>query len=265
MYKLIVSDLDGTLLNAEHRLGDSTREVLTALRRRGVAIMLASGRHVQDMRTFSARLGGVDGLISSNGAAVHDRQGQLLQYQAIDRDCLPFLLSDPAFARVQTNVYRLDDWIVEIPAPHLLQYHQDSGFAYQVADFATLDDAPVLKIFYFHDDPALLRKLEQMIHERAGERLTTTYSLPNVLEVMAQGVSKGAALARVLQQRGIAPPDVMAFGDGRNDLELLRDVGKGVMMGNAAAELKAALPELEVIGSNAEESVARYLERCLGA
>ena len=263
MYKLIVSDLDGTLLNAEHRLGDYTREVLSTLRRRGVEIMLASGRHFQDIRRLSGRLGGSDGLISSNGAAVHDRQNQLLHCHAIDPDCLPFLLSDPAFARAQTNVYRLDDWVVETPEPSLLQYHRESGFAYRVSDFAALDDAPVLKVFYFHDDAEYLRDLERLILGGYGDRLTITYSLPNVLEVMALGVSKGAALARALEQRGIRPTDVIAFGDGRNDLEMLRDVGKGVLMGNAAPELKDALPDLEVIGSNADESVARYLARLL--
>ena len=263
MYKLIVSDLDGTLLNAEHRLGDYTRDVLSALRRRGIEIIFASGRHFQDIRGLSGRLGGPDCLISSNGAAVHDRQGQLLHCRAIDPDCLPFLLSDPAFARVQTNVYRIDDWIVETPEPSLLQYHRESGFAYRVSDFAALDDAPVLKVFFFHDDAGYLRDLESLILGGHGDRLTITYSLPNVLEVMALGVSKGSALARALQQRGIRPADVIAFGDGRNDLDMLRDVGKGVVMGNAAPELKDALPDLEVIGSNAEESVARYLERLL--
>ena len=260
MYKVMVSDLDGTLLNAEHRLGDDTRAVLDTLRRLGVGIMLASGRHFQDIHGLSRSLHDRDCLISSNGAAVHDSQSRLLQYSAIDPICLPFLLCAPEFNRVQTNVYRIDDWLVETPAPNLLRYHRESGFTYRVVDFARRDDAPVLKVFYYHDDTDHLRDLERLILERHGDRLTTTYSLPIVLEVMARGVSKGEAIAQTLKRHGILPADVIAFGDGRNDLEMLRDAGKGVLMGNAVPELKAALPDLEVIGSNAEESVAHYLE-----
>jgi hypothetical protein len=81
------------------------------------------------------------------------------------------------------------------------------------------------------------------------------------LEVMAAGVSKGAALGPVLDRLGLSAEEVIAFGDGMNDLELLGQVGKGVLMGNADPRLKAALGHLEVIGNNADESVAGYLDR----
>ena len=77
---------------------------------------------------------------------------------------------------------------------------------------------------------------------------------------MAQGVSKGAALARVAERLGVALGEVIAFGDGMNDLEMLQLVGKGVRMANADPRLQEALPHLEEIGNNREESVARYLE-----
>ncbi len=263
MYKLVVTDLDGTLLTADHRLGEYTRGVLGRLRRQGVEIMLASGRHYQDVRSLSEQLGSRGCLISSNGAAVHDREAQLVHCHAIDPACLDFLLRDPTFDRVHTNVYRPDDWLVEAPEPTLLRYHQDSGFAYRIVDFAGLDDVPVLKVFYYCRDPDHLRTLERAITERHGNHLTTTYSLPVVLEVMAKGVSKGSALEGVVERLGFAPQDVIAFGDGRNDLEMLRYAGKGVLMANADPGLREALPGLEVIGSNQDESVATYLQTVL--
>jgi len=62
---------------------------------------------------------------------------------------------------------------------------------------------------------------------------------------------------------GLRPEEVIAFGDGPNDLEMLRCAGKGVLMANAAPELRATLPDLEVIGPHAEEAVAHYLARWL--
>ncbi len=259
MYRLVVCDLDGTLLNPQHRLGAYTRRVLTRLLDLGVELMLASGRHFGDVHGLSKGLGANGGLISSNGAAVHDAGGTLVHYQALDPMCLEFLLRDPVFDSVHVNVYRIDDWLVERPEPRLLQYHQASGFAYRVVDFAKLDAQPVLKVFFYGDRQCLL-DLEGLVHERCPGRLATTFSLPVTLEVMAAGVSKGAALGRVVDGLGLKPSEVIAFGDGMNDLELLRGVGKGVLMGNADPRLKAALDGQEVIGTNAEESVARYLD-----
>lgn len=262
---LIVTDLDGTLLNHEHRLGDYTRAVLDALWSRGVEVMLASGRHHRDMRGICEQVSYRGYLISSNGATVHDDQGRLVDWSAIDPECLDFLLRDPLFERVHTNVYLIDEWLVETPEPALLGYHQDSGFSYRVTDFGALTEVPVVKVYYYHTDAAHLRDLERVIEQRYGDRLCTTYALPVVLEVMAKGVSKGDALDLVLQRTGRTREQVIAFGDGRNDLELLSIAGKGLLMSNAVPALKAALPTLEVIGSNAEESVARYLERLLGS
>lgn len=256
---LIVSDLDGTLLNAEHRLGEETRRVLLALVDRGFELVLASGRHFQDIRCHAQILSAGGCLISSNGAAIHDRQGQLLHHHPIDADCLDFLLRDPLFDAVHTNVYRAGDWLVSSAEPRLLEYHQESGFAYRIRDFAALDDEPVLKVFYYSEDVARLERLEGAIHERLADRVTTTYSLPVVLEVMARGVSKGDALARTLARLDISAEEVIAFGDGRNDIEMLRLAGARAIMANAAPWLKAALPQAEVIGSNAEEAVAQYL------
>lgn len=259
MHKLIVCDLDGTLLNAEHRLGDYSRSVLARLRELGIELMLASGRHFQDIRRLSDQLGGGGCLISSNGAAVHDHQARLVHRTAIDPGCVDFLIGDPAFRGVHVNVYRSEDWLVERAEPHLLQYHQDSGFAYRVADLRSMGPDDVLKVF-FYGEPAELKTLEALVLDRHGERLTTTFSLPVTLEIMAKGVSKGTALARVAEGLGIPLSEVVAFGDGMNDLEMLKVAGTGILMANADPRLKEALPHLKEIGSNREESVARYLE-----
>ena len=259
MYQLVVCDLDGTLLNAEHRLGAYSQTVLGRLRDQGVEIMLASGRHFQDIRRLSDQLGGKGCLISSNGAAVHDRQARLVHRSTIDPQCVDFLVGDPVFAQVHTNVFRSEDWLVARPEPELLAYHRDSGFSYQVTDLGAMEQDDVLKIF-FYGEPQHLRWLDALVLERYGDRLTTTFSLPVTLEVMARGVSKGTALERVAGRLGVALEEVIAFGDGLNDLEMLGRVGKGVVMDNADPRLKESLHHLERIGSHRDESVAHYLE-----
>lgn len=256
--RLVVSDLDGTLLTREHRIGDYTRQVLRGLRDQGVDLLLASGRHFQDVRAVSALIGSGVHTISSNGAAVYDGEGTVVELTSIEPACLAFLVTDPAFASVHKNLFRARDWLVERPEPRLLAYHEESGFAYRVVDFRGLEPEPVLKVFYFGEHSELL-DLENHIRERCEGEVATTFSLPFTLEVMAGGVSKGAALERVCKRMGVDLSEVVAFGDGLNDLEMLRAAGSGVLMGNADPRLRAALPGNPVIGYNTEEAVAHYL------
>jgi Cof subfamily protein (haloacid dehalogenase superfamily) len=260
MPELVVCDLDGTLLNPEHRLGEYTLSVLDRLPSRGVELMLASGRHFQDVRCYAAQLSGHGCLISSNGAAVYDAQLRLLDCRPLAPYCFKALIADPLMDGVHHNVYRLDDWLVARPEPYLLGYHRDSGFAYQVTDLTAIDGYRVLKVFFYGDHDRLV-EIERHIIKRFPGRVSTTFSLPETLEVMECGVSKGSALERVLKPLHIDLAHVLAFGDGLNDRELLECVGTGVIMGNADPRLRKALPQLEVIGSNADEAVARYLER----
>jgi hydroxymethylpyrimidine pyrophosphatase-like HAD family hydrolase len=302
MYKLVVSDLDGTLLGPDHRLGDYTRGVLGRLRAAGTDLVLASGRHFMDIRGIARLLaaqGASDGgrkpgrnrvtaaggrtkldraedgapteaehgyLISCNGAAVNAADGRLVQATCLGQEPLGFLLHDPLFRSVHTNVFLADAWLVEQADPSLLRFHRDSGFCYRVVDFAALDDPAVLKVYFSGAHDHLL-DLEAEILTRYGETLGTTFSLPQTLEVMAAGVSKGAALARLLPDLGLTPADVVCIGDGLNDLEMLRLVADGgglaLLMDNADDRLHAALPDLPRIGSHADEAVASYLERML--
>lgn len=262
-FKLVVSDLDGTLLTPEHQVGDYTRRVLRGLRDQGIELVLASGRHFQDLRAISAHLGSGMCTISCNGAAVYDHNGEVLDLKAIEPSCLDFLVSDPAFGSVHTNVFCVRDWLVERPEQRLLAYHAESGFAYRVVDFRRLDHEPVLKVFFYGEHEELLG-LQTYIVERCRGRVTTTFSLPFTLEVMAEGVSKGAALERVRERLGLDASEVIAFGDGLNDLEMLRAAGSGVLMRNADPLLKAALPGNPAIGGNEEEAVACYLDELYG-
>lgn len=262
MYRLVVSDLDGTLLTPEHRLGAYTQAVLERLRARGVELILASGRHFQDIRAYAAQLGGHGCLISSNGAAVHDRHGHPLYCRPLDPECVAALIAEPEFAGTHTNVYRAEEWLVARPEPYLLQFHRDSGFAYRVVDLQTIDRTQVLKVFFYGGHERLV-EMERAVLARFGARVTTTFSLPVTLEVMGAGVSKGAALEWVAERLGIGLAQTIVFGDGLNDREMLERAGRGLLMENADQRLKASLPGLETIGSNRDESVARYLEALL--
>lgn len=262
-FRAIVSDLDGTLLNGQHILGDVTVQTLMQLTERNVDIVLATGRNHIDVSRILQKIQIESAvMITSNGARAQTLQGEVLV-----SNCLPEHIAleimnlsfDPT--RVCVSSYQGDDWFINIDVPQLRKYHQDSGFMYQVVDFKKHHGKAAEKVFFIGRETQDLIGIEQHIKQHYGELVNVTYSTPQCLEVMNKNVSKATALAQVLAHRDYGLQDCIAFGDGLNDVEMLREVGKGYMMGNADPRLKERCPELESIGSNLDESVARHLQQ----
>jgi len=103
--------------------------------------------------------------------------------------------------------------------------------------------------------------LAEALGATVGDAFTTTYSGATFVEISASGVDKASALAALCAQRGIDRTTVVAFGDMRNDLPMLRWAGRGIAVANAHPEVLAAVAD--VTESNAEDGVARALERLL--
>lgn len=262
MFKAIVSDLDGTLLNAHHQLTPYTIRVLRAVAAGGVDLVLASGRPFADVEPLRRQIGLPMYLITSNGAQVHTPEGELLTQTSIAPMLVAELILAGRQASAHINVYRGDEWLVESDNPGLLKMHENSGFSYSKQDLLSLSHQGVIKVF-FEGDPKLLGCLEQqLIHQFQG-KLEIAFSLPNLLEVMAPGVNKAQALQQVLPRLQVNSAQAMAFGDGLNDLELLQSVGRGLLMKNAHPRLRGALHQHEVIGRHCCDAVACYLQKHL--
>lgn len=260
MYDVIVSDLDGTLLNSHHQVSDYTREVLHALAARNIELIVATGRHYVDVRSIRDKLGLDVSLITSNGAMVHNPDDKLIYNQTIPAEMVEELVWRFRLPGVHLNMYRGEHWLVEEAMPGLLDFSPDSDFRYQLADLRATSKQGVEKVFYAGDHERLLQ-LEDMLLAHFGDRLNITFSLPICLEVMHGEVNKGSAVASLMGLQGTPLQRVIAFGDGMNDYEMLSGVGRGVVMANAHSRLRDALPRHERTLSADEDGVARYLAR----
>ena len=120
----------------------------------------------------------------------------------------------------------------------------------------------VLLIIYINENEKLIINLENEIKEKFGDRINLTLSLPICLEIMNKGISKGSAITDILLPKfGIETEEVISFGDGLNDYEMLDVVGEGLLMGNCNPRLKELLPNNKVIGRNDENGGAEYLKK----
>lgn len=262
MYKIVASDLDGTLLTPDHQIAPYTKQVLNRLHNQGEHFVFATGRHHVDVATIRTKVGIPAFMITSNGARVHDANDELVFSHNVEpkivKELVDMVKGDET---VTIHIYRDDEWLLSRFDEDLEKYHKESGFSAQLFD---VDNPPVdnvAKIFFIRYDHEYLVNYEQTFNETFGETISVAFSTPFCLEVMGAGVSKGAALQEVARLKGYKLEDCIAFGDGMNDVEMLSMAGKGLVMQTAQQRVKDALPNNEVIGSHADEAVAHYLEQ----
>ena len=256
---MVVSDLDGTLLNSDHLISSTNCEAIKALLDKGVEFAIATGRHIKDVAKVISVLERDIPLITSNGAMLHNSKGELIHSLTLDPAWVTELLKMSEGFNVHRNVYSADQWYADAPNEHVLALHADTDFAYEIVNFASYELKQVLKIFFVGDNREL-KALAKMIEAQYGSALNITFSLDNTVEIMHGEVSKGTALAKLLSSKNIPASKTMAFGDHLNDLEMLALVGHRVVMDNGHEDLKRQLPDFYTARANIDHGVAHYLK-----
>ncbi|QXM07126.1 Cof-type HAD-IIB family hydrolase [Crassaminicella indica] len=259
-YKAVISDLDGTLLNSNHRISNYTKGVIQKVVEKGIKFFIATGRHHMDAAHIKKQLELDTTLISSNGSRVHHGEEEIFAYD-LEEEIVKELLRMDIDEDIYKNIYQGDQWFAEREMNWIKQFNNESGFFYKLVDFKSLKNYNAAKIFFICEQHEKLIKVKEKIEKNYEGQLNIAFSLPQCLEIMPQGVSKGHALKNVLKKYDIQLEEVVAFGDGLNDLEMLTAAGKGLVMGNAHDKLKEVLPDHEIIGTNDEDAVANYLEK----
>ncbi|MGI9878208.1 Cof-type HAD-IIB family hydrolase [Vibrio chagasii] len=264
--KIVASDLDGTLLAPNHQLSDFTKLTLKKLHEHGYTFIFATGRHHVDVAGIRQIAGIPAYMITSNGARVHDQNDQLMYSQNVPQELvqpvIDIVRQDP---NIFIHMYQNEDWLLDREDEMLAKFHSESGFSYKRFEADNAPSDGIAKVFFTHpeQDHEHLVTFEQKLKEAFGDRLNVAFSTPWCLEVMAAEVSKGHALDAVAKSLNLTLDNCVAFGDGMNDAEMLAMAGKGLIMGTSHEKVMQALPDNEVIGSNADDAVAHYLEKHL--
>ncbi|CAH7386196.1 phosphosugar phosphatase YigL [Vibrio chagasii] len=264
--KIVASDLDGTLLAPNHQLSDFTKLTLKKLHEQGYTFIFATGRHHVDVAGIRQIAGIPAYMITSNGARVHDQNDQLMYSQNVPQELvqpvIDIVRQDP---NIFIHMYQNEDWLLDREDEMLAKFHSESGFSYKRFEADNAPNDGIAKVFFTHpeQDHEYLVTFEQKLKEAFGDKLNVAFSTPWCLEVMAAEVSKGHALDAVAKSLNLTLDNCVAFGDGMNDAEMLAMAGTGLIMGTSHEKVMQALPDNEVIGSNADDAVAHYLEKHL--
>ncbi len=261
-YKLIVLDLDGTLLDGQKKISARTRTTLERARADGAAVAIATGRSFAMARHF------VDGFplngpqITYNGAAIVDPvTGRPLYLQALPGRLVGPVIDFLRDQRVFTSYFAEEEVYVRHRSSleHAL-VPPEMPPAVEVADFDELRHLPAIKIVATAARERI-DTLRPVAESAFGADLYVTRTDAVLLEFLHPSVSKGTALKRVIKLLDLSAEDVIAFGDSHNDLELLQIAGTGVAMGNAVDEVRA-MADI-VAPPNTDDGVARVLETVL--
>ncbi len=263
-YKLLVLDLDGTLTNSKKEITAHTLDTLTRAQEQGLKIVLASGRPTYGVAPLANKLqlDKYEGyILSYNGGEIIDWKTKEMMYKnLLDPTVLPYLYKcakDNDFAIVTyENEFVLtekpdDEYVLKEALLNVMTIKKVDNFLDAVKH-------PVAKCLIV-GEPERLAVLEKEMQETLKDKMGVFRSEPYFLELVPKGIDKARSLEVLLKETEMTKEEMMAVGDGFNDLSMIRYAGMGVAMANAQTVVRDSADFITL--SNDEDGVAHVVEK----
>ena len=263
-YQLIAIDVDGTLVKSDQTISPRTRDALIRVQEQGVKVCICSGRptygiapHAETLRL--ADFGGF--VVSYNGGGICEWSTRTEIFsQTLDADVLPYLYACSQRGGFQILTYVGSHIVAEVTDNRYIQFTsmRNKMPIRQVPHFLEEITYPISKCMIV-GDPEPLSRLEAEMAAALHGRAEAYRSEPFFLEVVPRGIDKAKGLATLLAHLGLQREELMAFGDGFNDLSMIQYAGLGIAMGNAQEVIKKAADFVTL--SNEADGIADAVER----
>lgn len=265
-FRVIALDLDGTLTNRDKEVTPRTRQALADAQRRGATIVLASGRPTYGIMPVAQCLdlehtGGY--ILAYNGGKIVDCRTQEVLYERhLPDEVIPLIYQYAVRTGHALLGYVGNEIITEKPHDEYVgEESRINKMAIRKVDnlLEHLEPHPTKLLMTGH--PAEMEKAEQELSQLLADRMDVYRSAPFFIELVPKGIDKAQSLRRLLGHINLTPADMIAFGDGYNDLSMLHLAGMGVAMANAAPEVRADADAVTL--SNDADGVAVALKKYL--
>jgi Cof subfamily protein (haloacid dehalogenase superfamily) len=262
-YKLLVLDLDGTLTNSKKKISARTKLALIKAQERGITIVLASGRPTYGIVPLAeelelAKYGGY--ILSFNGGTIINwKTKEVIHESVISSEKLPLLHKIAVQNDVEIISYHNENIISETSDNEYIKYEAflNKMIIKEVESFTDAVSFPVAKCLIV-GKPETLKPLEDEMNGIFGNEMSIYRSEPFFLEIMPLNIDKAQSLQKLLLYTGHTREEMMACGDGYNDLSMIKFAGMGVAMANAQTTVKDASDYITL--SNEDDGVAHVVE-----
>lgn len=257
----VATDLDGTLLNSEHKISEYNKKVLRKVTEIGIPVIIATGRIYTSLYKYKAELDLKTPVVCYNGAMVVDGMTDEKIYDVVlDKEIVKEIVNIARTENVHLNLFHGSEWYIEQTREEVETYKNTSGLEYHLLNEDDFENKLVNKLMFVGENQKLLQ-IEKILNEKFGNRIYKAFSRPYFLEVLDKNVSKGVSLLEVLKRMNINKENVIAFGDAENDAEMIEGVGMGIAMANASDKLKSKAKH--VADTNDNDGVGRFLNEYL--
>lgn len=260
--------MDGTLLNSRHEISSENRELIKTCIEKGVKFVLISGREIESIKHYSRILNLDTYLTGYNGSLITNNDGN----KAVFSNTL-----NPRLVKtVIEEAYKANMFIIAFLQDSILVSDNSSKWYKNFLDFTIANPIVVDDLLLYldennkwdeinkiclSDDHKKLIDFKEAIEPKLKEEFTLLFSLPFFLEVFNNNVSKGLALEKLAHYYGVNREEILAIGDGENDISMIKFAGLGVAMGNSSQLVRNSADFITL--TNDENGVASTLRKFL--
>lgn len=260
MYKLIAADMDGTLLNNKSELTEKTIETVKKLIKKGGIFTISTGRPVQGLKTVIEKLELRGPMITYNGAMlIMAEDSRVVFHKKLEDTDAAMILDMGRRLNTTMAVWSDNKLYVNEMNDRVNDYKKISGVEPIVID---KDDEiikqGITKILWY-DTVENVNKYLVMLKDYVKHTAKFCTSKPTFIEFFNSGVSKAEGICKLSEMYNIKTDEIIAVGDGYNDLEMIQAAGLGVVMANAPDDLKKLADY--IAPSNEEDGVAEVIQR----
>ncbi len=246
MFQIVFSDVDGTLLNDQHKITPLTLQAIKNIQNQGISFVIVSARSPSGIYPILQYNYLQCPIIAYSGALIMDKRKNILYEKGMNTDNAIHILKyiEQMKFDISWCVYSFDQWIVKDRKDSRIQ--REERIVKTISQEGTLQTISTLPTVHkilciCHPDQILYieRSLKEMFSQ-----LTIVKSSSILIEVMEQNISKASAIEKFCKIEKIDKDCAIAFGDQYNDLEMLKTVGYGYAMGNAPSEIKKEIEKI---------------------
>jgi len=272
--KALAFDLDGTILAPGAVLSERTITAVNRCMKRGLKIIIATGRAIEAAEPFRVSLGAEGPMIYYNGAVIAEfsqkipaemPEARIIKTTLLDKKKAEICVDISREMGVYCQIYVFNGkkipLLTERDRPEKEMYYKHTGILAELADLkeaiGRTEVSGCVKVMFLAE-PEIFAKLRPRLDELLGDSIYITQSHRTFLEVMDAKVSKGKGLSFVMERLSLERDEVIAFGDEENDIPMFASAGFSVAPSNAKDSVKATASL--VVGSNVDDGVAAFLE-----